>query len=74
MNCAQVNCRGTLRVTHTYTEASGKWQRAVCSDCGTVHRLDIEATVVTGRGDGAKAHAARARGLSETSSGDGSGS
>lgn len=63
MKCAVPTCEGTLRVSHTFTIESEKFQRAVCSKCGTVHALETQATVVTARGDGAKARAARAREL-----------
>lgn len=58
--CAHPDCDGQLRVTHTYTRGSEKFQRAVCSDCGRIHRVASLATLVTARGEGAKAHAARA--------------
>ena len=60
MNCAVPNCGGTLRISHTYTVGIRKFQRATCSECGSVYRVDIEATLVTARGEGAKAYAARA--------------
>ena len=52
---------GELRISHTYPVASEKFQRATCERCGTVHALATQATVVTSRGDGAKAQASRAR-------------
>ena len=61
MNCAIPDCGGTLRIKHTYTVASEKFQRAVCETCGTVHALATQATVVRERGDGAKAQASRAQ-------------
>jgi len=61
MKCAVPTCDGTLRVSHTFPVESMKFQRAVCTKCGTVHALETQATVVTARGDGAKALAARAR-------------
>ena len=63
MKCAVPSCDGSLRVSHTFAVESMKFQRAVCSACGTVHALETQATVVTARGDGAKALAARAREL-----------
>jgi len=65
MMCSDHSCRGSLRVTHTYTVGQEKFQRATCSECGTVYRLSTTATPVTARGEGAKAHAARARKLCE---------
>jgi hypothetical protein len=59
MKCSEPECSGNLRVSHTYTVVSRKFQRATCTECGSVYRLDIEATLVTARGEGAKAHAAR---------------
>ncbi len=60
MNCTKPSCTGRLRVTHTYTEKSSKYQRAVCDRCGRVHTLSTVAAVVAARGDGAKARARRA--------------
>jgi len=61
MNCAVPSCEGELRISHTYPVASEKFQRAICQECGTIHALATQATIVTARGDGAKAQAARAR-------------
>jgi hypothetical protein len=60
VKCSKDECDGKLMVSHTYTVGAQKFQRATCSRCGGVHRLDIQATLVTARGEGAKAHAARA--------------
>lgn len=59
MMCAKQDCDGKLRVTHTYPHQLTKFQRAVCAECGGIHRIASEATLVTARGEGAKAHAAR---------------
>lgn len=59
MNCTKPNCVGKLRITHTYTEKSSKYQRAVCDRCGRVHTLQTVA-VQAAHGDGAKARARRA--------------
>lgn len=64
MMCA---CGGKIRVTHTYPVGLEKFQRARCPECGTVYRLSTKATPVTVRGEGAKAHAARARHSCDTS-------
>lgn len=61
MNCAIPKCTGTLRVSHTYTVATERFQRAICQTCGAVHALATQAAVVSERGDGAKALASRAR-------------
>ncbi len=61
MKCAILECKGELRISHTYPVASEKFQRAICQKCGTVHALNTQATVVTSRGEGAKARAARAK-------------
>lgn len=61
MDCTKMNCPGKLRVTHTYTVRSSKYQRAECEACGRVHTLQTVALAVGARGDGAKAKAARAR-------------
>jgi hypothetical protein len=61
MNCAIPNCLGELRISHTYPVASEKFQRATCQVCGTIHALATQATIVTARGDGARAQASRAR-------------
>ena len=70
MNCAVPDCEGELRISHTYPVASEKFQRAICQNCGTVHALQTQATIVRERGDGAKAQASRAQRLTcnETSS------
>lgn len=68
MNCAIPNCKGELRISHTYPVASEKFQRAICQECGTVHALNTQASVVTNRGEGAKAQAARAKKVCETQS------
>lgn len=64
--CAEPNCDGQLRVSHTYTCKQQKFQRAVCVKCGSIHRIASTATLVTVRGDGAKAYAARAKKICET--------
>jgi hypothetical protein len=61
MKCSVTQCCGSLRVSHTYTVGNRKFQRATCTECGGVHRLNIEATIVSARGEGAKAYAARAK-------------
>ena len=61
MMCADPDCNGPLRVTHTYTVRQEKFQRAVCVECGSIHRISSTATPVRARGEGAKAHATRAR-------------
>ncbi len=60
MNCTKSNCAGKLRITHTYTVRSSKYQRAECEACGAVHTLQTVAQPVAARGDGAKARARRA--------------
>ena len=55
------HCEGDLKVTHTYTVKDVRYARAVCDDCGKVHRLDTFVSPVDARGQGAKAHAARAK-------------
>lgn len=60
MICTKESCGGGLRVTHTYTLDRWKFQRATCLRCGRVHRLTTTAAPVKARGEGAKAHAARA--------------
>lgn len=61
MMCADPKCNGALRVTHTYTVRQEKFQRAVCIECGSIHRISSTAIPVHARGEGAKAHATRAR-------------
>lgn len=68
MRCAISTCEGTLRVSHTYTVESEKFQRAICSKCGTIHALSTQAAPVTARGEGAKAQASRAKKTCEESS------
>lgn len=60
MNCTKPACEGTLRITHTYTVRSSKYQRAECQACGRVHTLQTVAQPAEGRGHGAKALARRA--------------
>lgn len=60
MNCTKTGCPGRLRVTHTYSVKSAKYQRAECDDCKRVHTLQTLAEPVQQRGDGAKARARRA--------------
>ena len=61
MNCTKEGCQGRLRITHTYTAETSKYQRAVCDKCRRVHNLHTIAQPVTGRGEGAKASAGRAK-------------
>ena len=60
MNCKRPKCAGRLRITHTYTEHTAKYQRAVCEVCKTVHTLQTIAEPTVARGQGAKALARRA--------------
>jgi len=60
MNCTKSGCAGQLRVTHTYTVTTTKYQRAECQLCRRVHTLQTVAEPVAARGDGAKARARRA--------------
>lgn len=60
MNCTKTGCAGRLRITHTYTVRSSKYQRAECEVCKSVHTLQTVAEPVAARGDGAKARARRA--------------
>lgn len=55
MNCTICNYR--LRITHTYTLASAKYQRAKCDACGKVHCLTSMVEPVNERGEGARARA-----------------
>jgi hypothetical protein len=55
--CSDKKCRGELRVTHTYAVSDRKYQRATCSACSKVYRLETNAVPVNKRGDGARAHA-----------------
>lgn len=68
MKCSHKGCSGTLRVTHTYTGLDSKFQRANCPDCGSVYCCETTVTLVTARGEGAKAHAARKEPVCSTES------
>lgn len=59
MICQIERCRGNLRITHTYPGKRLKFQRAMCTRCGTVYCLTTQASPAQARGEGAKAHAAR---------------
>lgn len=60
MNCSKPNCTGTLRVTHTYSLGSVKYQRAICERCKLPHCLTTTAEPAEKRGTGAKARAGTA--------------
>lgn len=61
MNCTKNGCTGRLRITHTYTVRSSKYQRAECDLCSRVHTLQTVAEPTAARGDGARARAQRAK-------------
>lgn len=57
MICSHHGCGGKLRISHTYSLAAAKYQRAECSRCGRIHTLTTVAELALARGDGAKAKA-----------------
>lgn len=63
MKCT--DCRAKLTVTHTYPVKNARFQRAVCPECGMIHKVQSKVTPVRYRGDGAKAAARRYRILSD---------
>lgn len=63
MKCTE--CKGRLTVSHTYSVKNARFQRAVCVECGMIHKVTSKVTPVKYRGDGAKASARRYTLLSE---------
>lgn len=53
MICSIPGCKGTLKVTHTYSQAASKFQRAVCEICRQVHCVTSFVQPVTREGEGA---------------------
>lgn len=60
MICTKEGCEGKLRVTNTYSQATSKFQRAVCVTCKRVHVVQCIVEPVVRKGDGAKARARKA--------------
>lgn len=58
MICSKPGCGGVLKVSHTYSQGTVKYQRAACEKCRLPHCLTTTAEPAEKRGSGAKARAA----------------